>query len=84
MVNLDNLNKDLETLGISKETTLDIKLVTSQYKKLAKIIHPDRRGNTEEFQELQNAFKRIIAFIEKQDENAKENSDFETEFFYEA
>ena len=81
MVSLQQLDKDLKTLGINKETTLDVKLVTTQYKKLAKTIHPDKSGSTESFQELQNAFKRTIAFIEKQDENATEKSNFETDFF---
>ena len=72
MVNLNQLNIDLQTLGISKETSLDVKLITTQYKKLAKTIHPDKRGSTEDFQELQNAFKRRLLLLKNKMKILKE------------
>ena len=39
-------------------------IVTSKYKRQAKAVHPDRGGDKEEFQELLNAFRRVIKYLE--------------------
>ena len=59
--------------------------MTGKNKKLAKERHPDREGrNTCKFQELQNAYKRIIKYIEdkqKKEEFEAEDDDFKMCFF---
>ena len=81
----DQLKRDLQTLRIDESQELSKKFVTMKYKKLAKEKHPDRKdGNTCEFQELQNAYKRIIKHIEdeqKKEEFEDDDDDFETRFF---
>ena len=56
------------------------KYVTLKYKSLAKIMHPDKKGDKETFQDMKNAYNRIIEYLEKNDEKDEE-ADFETEFF---
>ena len=81
----EQLKLDLETLRIDETQELTKKFVTAKYKKLAKERHPDREGgNTCKFQELQNAFKRIIKYLEdrqKKEEFEADDDDFETGFF---
>ena len=58
--------------------------MTAKYKSLAKEIHPDRPGGvTSEFQELLNAYRRIIKHLEEKNEEDEEikEEDYKTEFF---
>ena len=79
------IKDDLNTMNIDDNQELTKRYVTSKYKKLAKERHPDKEGGTKvAFQELQNAYRRIIQFIEdKERHEASEDVvvDFETEFF---
>ena len=80
----EQMKKDLETLKIDESQDITKQYVTAKYKKLAKEIHPDRPGGvTSEFQELLNAYRRIIKHIEEKDEEDEEirEEDYETEFF---
>ena len=53
-------------MNISDEAVLTVRYVTTRYIKLAKEKHPDKiGGNNSEFQELVNAYRRIIKHIEK-------------------
>ena len=74
------LKEDFETLQIDGTTaTITVKLVTTKYRKLAKQRHPDREGGSKvEFQDLQNAYKRIIKYLERTQEDP---NDYEKEFF---
>ena len=75
----EELKKDFEALDITNVENLTVRFVTGKYKKLAKQRHPDRLGGSKvDFQNLQNAYKRIIKYLE-QTEDAKD--DFEKEFF---
>lgn len=66
MAGYDQMKEDLDILEIDENQELANKYVTAKYKKLAKIKHPDRdRGDTEEFQVLSNAYKRIIKYLEE-------------------
>ena len=78
----EQLKKDLVTLMIEEGQALTSKYVTIKYKKLAKDRHPDREGgSTEEFQELQNAYRRVINYIEETEGVNLEEEDFEKDFF---
>ena len=83
--NNEQFKSDLETLDISENQVLTKSYVTSKYKKMAKIVHPDKAGgSTVDFQELKNAYCRIIDYIEtNQNKEAyeEEDNDYETEFF---
>ena len=74
----EDLKKDFETLDIKNVENVTARLVTAKYKKLAKQRHPDKGGSKVDFQNLQDAYKRIIKHLE-QTEDDKE--DFEKEFF---
>ena len=76
------LKKDLETLSIETWDNLTIRFVTLKYKRLAKERHPDREGGDKsEFQDLQNAYKRVIAYLEETMDVEETDIDFEKEFF---
>ena len=78
----EQLKEDLKTLKIDEDQTLTVKYVTAKYRQLAKEKHPDREGGiTSEFQDLQNAYRRIISFIEDRDGLDQNEEDFEKEFF---
>ena len=78
----NQLKEDLKTLGINKYQDLTVKLVTAKYKKLAKEKHPDKEGGTTcDFQALQNAYKRVINFIEEESDFQETEQNFEKEFF---
>ena len=69
-------------MDIEYENKITKRLVTAKYKKLAKLRHPDKDGGDKNaFQELQNAFRRIIAFLEKNEISEDSQDDFETDFF---
>ena len=73
------LLKDCELLQIDGIENPTFKYVTAKYKSMAKQKHPDKPGGTKvEFQDLQNAYKRIIKYIE---ETSDCEDDFEKEFF---
>ena len=79
MASRDDIRKDLETLRISEDQELTKGYVTAQYKARAKETHPDRPGGVKaDFQKLQNAYKRIINFLE---EEGEEDENLETAFF---
>ena len=78
----EQIMKDMKTLRIDNDQTLTTKFVTAKYKQLAKERHPDREGgNTEDFQELQNAYRRMINFIEETEGINVNEEDLETDFF---
>ena len=76
----DQLKKDLEVLGIdANNDNVTVKLVTAKFKRQAKQKHPDKKGGTTvDFQDLQNAYRRIIKHLEREHEDL---DDFEKEFF---
>ena len=79
----DQIKDDLEVLGIDDNQELTSRYVTLKYKKLAKVLHPDKKsGDKCAFQELLNSYRRIIKHME---ENMKvdevPDDDFEKEFF---
>ena len=49
----DEFNEDLKKLGISEDQELTLRYVTGKFKKMAKILHPDKGGTDEDFQTLQ-------------------------------
>ena len=77
----EQLEKDLETLNIKlADQVITKKYVTAKYKNLAKTLHPDKPGGEKEaFQELYNAYKRVIKYVEEK--NDDDDFDFEAEFF---
>ena len=80
----DHIKDDLEMLGINKDQELTIRYVTLKYKRLAKVVHPDRAGGDKcKFQEILNAYRRIIRYIEDNQnmEDEQVEDDFEKEFF---
>ena len=85
MSGIEQIKEDLITMNVDDSQELTKKYVTARYKKLAKDRHPDKEGGTKEaFQELQNAYLRIISFLEEKEiKEASEDVvvDFETEFF---
>lgn len=52
------MEEDYILLGINDESSL--KDIDKEYKKKAKILHPDKGGNTTEFNSLKEAYDRII------------------------
>ena len=67
MISNESIKKDLETMEIAETQNLTKGFVTAKYKKLAKVMHPDKPGgNTGEFQELFNAYRRIVKYIEEE------------------
>ena len=81
----EQIDKDLETLGIDIAKNITTRYVTSKYKKLARERHPDKQGGSNEaFQELQNAYRRVIKHLEHKHMNEsvqEDDEDFETQFF---
>ena len=78
------LKDDLKTLDIGENQILTKSYVNSKYKKMAKIVHPDKGGTDIDFQDLKNAYCRIIEYIENNQEKEayeEEDNDYETEFF---
>ena len=83
---MEQFEKDLEVLGIDKANTasLTIKIVTSHYKKKAKLKHPDTAkdgSSNESFQELQSAYRRVIETLDTHENKETGEHDLETEFF---
>ena len=79
---MNQLKNDLELLCIEENAVLTVKFVTAKYRKLAKQKHPDRDGGiTNDFQELQNAYRRVIKYLEEHDEDGTEIDDYEKDFF---
>ena len=85
MVQYNEYKEDLATLDIKDITNLTSELVTSKYKKLAKIYHPDKKGGTKEaFQKLQNAYDRLSAMIDDDpsgSDSKADTEDYEKDFF---
>ena len=81
----NQIKDDLVIMDIKEEQILTKDYVTSKYKKLAKIRHPDKEGgNTGEFQVLFNAYRRIIKYLDDMENTEPfedKERDFETEFF---
>ena len=74
---------DLLTLEIEEGRKLTSRVLTSAFKRLAKIFHPDKKGGTKEaFQNLQNAYNRLAAMVEDGNDESDEN--YEAEFFKKA
>lgn len=51
------MNEDYIRLGVNYDTSL--KEIEKEYKKKAKILHPDKGGSTTEFNSLKEAYDRI-------------------------
>ena len=86
MTNQEQLVKDYELLEIDINTNENIteRYVTLKYKKRARIVHPDKiGGNKSDFQELLNAYRRIIKHLEnmKKEGEVEAEDDPEKEFF---
>jgi DnaJ-class molecular chaperone len=83
MSSREQLRDDLAIMNIDEDQELTKQYVTSKYKKLAKQRHPDKDAGTKSaFQELQNAYRRIIKHLEETEESDESGvEDFETEFF---
>lgn len=64
-----NLSKFLTILGVDKSSS--IKEVNTKYKELAKIYHPDMGGDNETFQELQEAYNKILKYFESKKQSKK-------------
>ena len=80
----NQIKDDLEVLEIDITQELNIRYVTLKYKKLAKVVHPDRKGGDKcKFQELLNAYKKVISYIEDnmKNEDDMEEDNFEKDFF---
>ena len=68
-------------LGIDIKAEISKRYVTTKFRKLAKERHPDKKGgNKEAFQILENAYKKIIKFIEEAN-GQEDEEDYETLFF---
>ena len=66
MSSREQLRDDLAIMNIDEDQELTKQYVTSKYKKLAKQRHPDKDAGTKSaFQELQNAYRRIIKHLEE-------------------
>ena len=76
----NQVKQDLLTLEIVEGSKLSSRFLTSAFKSLAKIFHPDKKGGTKEaFQNLQNAHNRLAAMVEDGNDESDEN--YEAEFF---
>ena len=77
------IKNDLELLKIDEDAKLTVRYVTSKYKRMAKEHHPDKGGNTESFQELLSAYRRVIKYVESNEkyECTENEQDHEKEFF---
>ena len=78
------LTEDLKLLDIDPSQELTSRYVTLKYKRMAKVLHPDKVGGDKcKFQELLNAYRRIIKHIEdnQKTEDDVVEDDFEKEFF---
>ena len=85
MEKYEQFKDDLNLLDIGEEQELTKRYVTGKYKKKAKLMHPDKLGGKkEDFQDLYNAYCRLLEYIEdNQTKEAyeEEEEDYETEFF---
>ena len=84
MINQEQLFKDYEILDIKKEDKITVKFVTIKYKRKARIVHPDKvDGSKEEFQELLNAYRRIIKHLDslREEGEMEQEDDHERNFF---
>ena len=85
MAKYEQFKDDLNLLDIGEEQELTKRYVTGKYKKKAKLMHPDKLGGKkEDFQDLYNAYCRLLDYIEdNQNKEAyeEEEEDYETEFF---
>ena len=74
------LKQDLATLDIEEGSRLTSKLLSTKFKKLALIQHPDKKGGSKEaFQNLKNAYDRLIDMLGDDHQDADDN--YESEFF---
>ena len=81
MISREQFEKDLQILKIDTVDNEGIskRYVTAKYKNQARVIHPDKPGGDKEaFQELLNAYRRVIKYLE---ENNDDEADYEAEFF---
>jgi DnaJ-class molecular chaperone len=69
---MSTLTEDYKLLNIAINS--DISEIKKAYKKLALKKHPDRGGNPEDFQNLQNAYDRLIKYKENSQKNHSFNS----------
>ena len=64
---------DCKALEIDHTKPVKINDVTTKYKAMAKLLHPDKAGgSTEKFQELLNIYRRLIKYIESNQEEREE------------
>lgn len=57
-----------------------IEALRAEFKRLAFILHPDRGGNTKQFQEMQNEFETKLKQLDKNQTNQDQKTKFETEY----
>ena len=85
MTDRESIKDYLKILQIDQEQNITKRYVTAKYKKLAKVTHPDKYGgNKGEFQQLNQAYKKVIEYLEenqKYESYEEQDRDFETEFF---
>ena len=66
-MNTEEIKRDLKTLNIEEESLLTITIseVNGAWRKAARKLHPDKAGDesTSEFQDLSNAYQRVIKFL---------------------
>ena len=81
MISKNQIKDDLLIMDIDIEEEITTNDVTVKFRKLAKERHPDKEGgNTGDFQILNNAYHRIIRFLEEALDQ-EDGKDYETEFF---
>ena len=84
MGSLESIKEYLNILQIEQGQNITKNYVTNKYKKLAKSRHPDKEGGaTCDFQKLSEAYRKVIDYIEENQEYEKferKETDFETEF----
>ena len=77
------IQKECDILGIDDIDNITIKFVTAKYKRRAKLVHPDKGGKDCDFQELQEAYRKVVKYLEnlKKEDFEETDDDQEKEFF---
>ena len=72
------IKQDLATLDIEEGRRMTSTFLTAQFRKLAKIQYPDRKGGSKEaFQKLKNTYERLTDVIN----DGPEDDNYESDFF---
>ena len=68
--------QDLATLEIQDSSSLTSRFLTLQFKKLAKIHHPDKKGGSKEaFQKLKNAYDKLTSMLDDRHTTFRESDE---------